>query len=168
MVASGRDVFLIIDTFNGKLSPALITLGETKSRVRSNGCFFAKSSHFFIGDINRDGYVDIGIVREEISCDFDRIEENGIEADAVSGPQYRMLPRQWYVFDRRRQKWIHNPSFDNKVCCIERRLRYIEIDDRSPVDDVINVFSKGRVRGLRAYYRFHHDNSTDAKSRTAD
>jgi hypothetical protein len=161
MAASGRDVFLIIDTFNGRLSPALITLRETKCRVRSSGCFFAKSSHFFIGDINQDDYVDIGITREKISCDLDTIEENGIKNDVVSGLHYRKLPRQWYIFDNRQQKWIHNPALDNMLCWNERKLRYIEIDENTPVDDVVNIFSKGRVNGVSEYHRFHHNNSAN-------
>ncbi|MDY7036906.1 MAG: hypothetical protein SV375_12180 [Thermodesulfobacteriota bacterium] len=144
MPASGRDVFLIIDIVKGNLVPALITLGETKGRVRSSGCFFAKNCHFFICDIDQDGYVDIGIAREEISCDYDTIEKNGIETDVVSGPHYRIFPRQWYTFDHRQQKWIHNPSFDNRLCRNERRLRYIEIHDHSPVDDVIIFASTSR------------------------
>ena len=54
----------------GKLHKGGLELGITKSRVRSMGCPFATFYFFVIGDINHDGLLDIGAVKEEIRCDW--------------------------------------------------------------------------------------------------
>jgi len=66
--AAGRDVFLIYDPATGALSPGHVDLGITKERYHEDGCFSAKMTHFLISDVDQDGLVDIGIIKEEIRC----------------------------------------------------------------------------------------------------
>jgi len=90
--AAGRDVFLVFDPERMKLYPGVLKLGVTKSRVRVMGCFSATFHFFVIGDINRDGLIDIGVVKEELRCVW--IEN----MPDISGPFYEQLPIQWYVY----------------------------------------------------------------------
>ena len=104
--AAGRDVFLVVDSAFGEVGPGLIDLGITKSRVRHIGCFSAVSTRFLVADVNRDGWLDVGVQREELEC-RDVVRD---DVDAVEGPFHVRLPVRWYVFDR--DRWIHEPKLD--------------------------------------------------------
>lgn len=87
--AAGRDVFLTYDGNSSVLGRGNLDLGITKKRVRDGGCFSAEMSHFLLADMNRDGLTDIGVIREEISCD----------PAAEGGPAlYEQRPVRWYVY----------------------------------------------------------------------
>ncbi|MBN1271655.1 MAG: hypothetical protein JXB26_05235 [Candidatus Aminicenantes bacterium] len=96
MNASGRDVFLILDTERKKIYPGNFKLGITKERMRDRGCFYATFNNFFIGDIDGNGLTDIGIVKEKIWCEeyFDKKNQT----DSLSGPYYKKQPIKWYLF----------------------------------------------------------------------
>jgi hypothetical protein len=53
--ASGRDVFLIFDPKTLEVRKGGVRRGITKGRLTDRGCFAAKSEHYLIGDIHRDG-----------------------------------------------------------------------------------------------------------------
>ena len=108
MAAAGRDVFLVFDTMRKKLNQGGINLGITKERVRSMGCFWAKFNNFFIGDINDDGFTDLGVVMERIWCEeyFDEIQQ----VDSISGPFYQKQRIEWYIFQS--TKWMYQSEFD--------------------------------------------------------
>ncbi len=106
--AAGRDLFLVFDPKSKKLNQGVINLGITKERVRSMGCYFAKFNNFFIGDINDDGFTDLGVVMERIWCEeyFDEKEQ----VDAISGPFYQKQPIKWYIFES--TKWVYQSKSD--------------------------------------------------------
>ena len=90
--AAGRDVFLIYDPKLGKLRAGGFDLGITKERYRVDGCFRAQMAHLLIADVNQDGLVDIGVVKEEIWC-----PEIGEDEDDVSETQvaeHKKLPSE--------------------------------------------------------------------------
>lgn len=66
--AAGRDVFLVFDPDASAVQRGLMTLGITKGRVREDGCFSARTAHFLLADINKDGILDLGVVTELIEC----------------------------------------------------------------------------------------------------
>ena len=66
--AAGRDAFLVLEPGSGNLHAGLINLGITKARERAGGCFAASHSGFLLSDINGDGLLDIGVAREELTC----------------------------------------------------------------------------------------------------
>jgi hypothetical protein len=89
--AAGRDVFLVYSEQQNRVFSGLIDLGITKDRVRSGGTFYATNSHFVLGDINRDGFTDIGVLKEEL--EFSPCSQSCI-----------MHPVDWYVFEH--NSWI--------------------------------------------------------------
>ena len=104
--AAGRDVFLVFDPEKLKLHPGGLKLGVTKSRVRVMGCFSAMFHCFVIGDINRDGLIDIGVVKEELKCKW----VNNVPVR--SGPFYEQLPIRWHIYMG--AHWKYEPVFDGK------------------------------------------------------
>ncbi|HYU10555.1 MAG TPA: hypothetical protein VEK77_14355 [Gemmatimonadales bacterium] len=112
MAAAGRDVFLILDPDEGKLTKGLVDLGVTQGRLRVMGCLTAHTSHFLIADVNRDGKLDIGRVVEEIDCEYERDERGEIE-ERRTDPYYRRSPVRWYVFSGR--SWVLQPGFDGTL-----------------------------------------------------
>lgn len=135
--ASGRDKFLILDHKTNKIFPGLISLEITKSRLRSGG-LHAKTAHFFILDIDQDGYRDIGIIHEMVEYNT-----------------YFQKPIIWYVFDPLKIRWIHHISFDGKRPEKLQKLKYIEVDDATPVDDIMKILMRNSndVPGAMKYLR---------------
>lgn len=88
--AAGRDVFLTFNPANQFLRPGLVDLSITKARSHDDGCFRALMNHFLIADANDDGFMDIGVVREEIRC-----PEGD---DRLTGHVYVQHSLHWYVF----------------------------------------------------------------------
>lgn len=104
--AAGRDVFLVFDPEKLKLHPGGLKLGVTKSRVRVMGRFSAMFHFFVIGDINRDGLIDIGVVKEELKCKW----VNNVPVR--SGPFYEQLPIRWHIYMG--AHWKYEPGFNGK------------------------------------------------------
>ena len=123
MAAAGRDVFLIFDPEKNMVSPGIVDLGITKDRVRASGSFSAVSHHFLIADINQDGCVDLGIIREEMASELYYDEKR--EVDVVSGPFYKQFLIKWHLF--KESRWIHESAFDGKLDCFYEELPLIEI-----------------------------------------
>lgn len=131
--AAGRDVFLAFDPEKIKLHPGGLKLGVTKSRVRVMGCFSAMFHFFVIGDINSDGLIDIGVVKETLKCKW----VNNIPVR--SGPVYKQLPIRWYVY---MGHWKYEPGFDGKYPP-KRHLKLPLINlVKSPIDFVKEKYEK--------------------------
>ena len=62
--AAGRDAFMVYDVKDHAVFPGIVDLGITKERVRSMG-LYARNTRFLLADINKDGFKDIGIIKEE-------------------------------------------------------------------------------------------------------
>jgi|CXWL01.1.fsa_nt_gi hypothetical protein len=106
--AAGRDAFLIYDPGTKQVRPGLVTLGVTKDRGRFLGCMSARTTHFVVGDIDRDGLTDIGIVKEQIVCEEYPSQERDVEPGRQ--PRYRQDKIQWFVFDR--DQWRLRPQYE--------------------------------------------------------
>jgi hypothetical protein len=128
--AAGRDVFLIFDPASSVVFRGGIERGITKERVRSQGCFEAKAEDYFVGDVNGDGLIDIGVVKEELECKQSNKRQ---DVDLIVGPFYKQEPVAWYIF--RENAWKLEPSFSGKFPEHYQELPLIGID-RSPVDYV--------------------------------
>ena len=126
--AAGRDVFLVFDPMSLKIFQAGLRSGITKGRVRAEGCLSAAVEHFFIGDIDGDGLIDIGVLREEFQC----IMGAGRYGN-IAGPFYKLNPVAWYLF--KNDGWKLEPSFLGKVTGPLQELPLIAIG-RSPADVV--------------------------------
>jgi hypothetical protein len=120
--AAGKDVFLIYDPKLGKLRAGGFDLGITKERYRVDGCFRAQMAHLLIADVNQDGLVDIGVVKEEIWCP--EIGEDEDDVSETQAAEHKKLPSEltnivethlyqqhtaaWYVYTP--QGWKLDPE----------------------------------------------------------
>jgi hypothetical protein len=128
--AAGRDVFLILDPATGTLRPAGPSLGLTRERLRADGCFRALNHRFFLADINEDGLLDLGVLREELVCRLEDSREN--PGDSYSrGPFDCPQPVRWYVVAD--GQWTAAPKHDGLAPADQRELPLLGIT-RSPVD----------------------------------
>lgn len=123
--AAGRDVFLLYDPKESKLSRGLLDLGITKERGRVMGCFSAKATHFLTGDINEDGLTDLGVVREELKC-----EERD---DFMHGPFYEQAPVAWCVLGQ--NGWQLDEAYSGQLPRRYSQLALIGIS-LTPIDYV--------------------------------
>jgi len=113
---AGRDVFLIFDPKTLELHEGGIRHGITKGRVRDRGCFVAKSERYLIGDIDRDGLTDVGVLAEELQC----IEKSD---GFLEGPFYKESPVIWYVL--RANGWNLDAHYDGQAPAQTRKLALI-------------------------------------------
>ena len=127
---AGRDVFLIFDPKSSEVFRGGIDRGTTKERVRSQGCFSAKGEKYFLADVNGDGLIDIGVIKEDLEC---RQSKERQDVDLIVGPFYKQDSIAWYVF--RGNAWKFEPSFSGKFPEHYRELPLMGIDV-SPVDVV--------------------------------
>ena len=98
------------------------------------GCFSATFHFFVIGDINRDGLIDIGVVKEELRCVW---IENMPDR---SGPFYEQLPIQWYVYMG--THWKYEPGLDGKYPSKGHlKLPLINLA-KSPIDFIKEIYQK--------------------------
>jgi hypothetical protein len=109
--AAGRDVFLLFDPKSGTLRHGGMRLGITKDRVRVERRVFATAHTFFIGDVNGDRVLDLGVVKEKITW---KKRPNGVQpgqrlADTAE-PSYEQHPIRWYVLAA--DRWTYQPQYD--------------------------------------------------------
>lgn len=149
--AAGRDVFIVFDPMKKKLYKGGLKLGITKSRVRSMGCPFSNFHFFIIGDINHDGLIDIGTVKEEVRCDWMYDEENDIEN--MTGPFYQKYPIRWYVYAD--AHWRYRPSFNGQY----PGKKFIKLPlialVKSPIDFIRETYGE-RLKNIPATDRHEH------------
>jgi hypothetical protein len=136
--AAGRDAFLVLDETSHRLYPGILDLGVTKSRDRLMGCPEAESARFLLADLNGDGFLDVGVRRERLTCRTVTREE----VDAVDGPYYESEPIRWYVFNR--DGWSREASLDGRF----PRSRYWELPlinlAKTTVDFVMDASRQSR------------------------
>jgi hypothetical protein len=108
--AAGRDVFLLFDPESLALTKGGIERGVTKWRVRSEGCLSAAAEHYLLADVDGDGLVDIGVIKDEIEC-VDRY--NQAEDKEWKEPRYKQYPVVWYIF--RSNSWELKSSYSGKL-----------------------------------------------------
>lgn len=65
----GRDLFLVYNPAAKTTLDKVLDFGITKQRQRYMGCLSAKTSHFILADIDHNGLIDIGRIKEELKCD---------------------------------------------------------------------------------------------------
>jgi hypothetical protein len=87
-VASGMDIFIV---YQSDIKQFWSVSWDLMPRIgRGAGpCRNADMTFYLLQDINEDGLIDIGVLREMITCDF--------ENDAPSKPYYAQQPIKWYV-----------------------------------------------------------------------
>ena len=136
--AAGRDVFFVFDPATATLTNGGLKFGITKWRVRGMGCFSATAHRFLVGDVNADRRLDLGVIKETISCD----DPDGSPA-VGTGPMYEVHPIRWYVFAN--NMWEHDLTFDRRL----PRQGYAELPliglRQSPVEFVLGLL-EGRIR----------------------
>jgi hypothetical protein len=128
--AAGRDVFFLLDPTTHTLRPAGPNLGLTRERQRADGCFRALNHRFFLADVDEDGMLDLGALREELVCRLEESREN--PGDSYSrGPFDCPQPVRWHVFAD--GQWAAAPKHDGFAPAAPRELPLLGIT-RSPVD----------------------------------
>jgi hypothetical protein len=129
--AAGRDVFLVYDARASTLSDGGLRLGVSKSRDRAAGYWTAKRHRFYLQDVDADGRLDIGVLREEIRC-------NGAEE-----PIFHAVGMRWHTYSGGR--WVANPAHDAVApgSSVARELRPIGLA-QSPVEFVRARCDAGR------------------------
>lgn len=130
--AAGRDVFLVFDRESRTLRPGGLDLGITKSRGRQMGCFSATFHAFFVGDVDGDGAVDVGVRPERVACrpDASRGEP---DLEPPLRPVYERSSLRWYTFTG--DDWTHDGEHDESVPPDRRELPLLGLD-MTPVDFV--------------------------------
>jgi len=113
--AAGTDVFLLYDPKRSSARPGLIRLGVTKQRVKAMGCLRAEASHFLLADVDGDGLVDVGRIREEIRCAVDE------EGRRVVPQQYVQDAARWYRMAER--GWLEDRSYEGRISEKHTELR---------------------------------------------
>lgn len=120
--AAGRDLFLIYNPHNNSISESILDFGITKHRSRYMGCLFASTSHFILADINKDGLIDIGQIKEEMKCEQD-------ENDMLSEVCFSQKDTDWYVLSD--SNWTKSDLKNNLENYIDLPLIGIQIN---PID----------------------------------
>ncbi|MES0490770.1 MAG: hypothetical protein ABUK01_12300 [Leptospirales bacterium] len=132
-IALGRDIFFVYMINEHTIFKGIVSLGMTKRRQRILRCFTAAHSKFLLSDINKDGNLDIGILKEELLC---KGLKNS-EADVMEGPYYKQYPIQWYIFEK--DHWAYHSNFDSRFPAKSYwRLPLIGIL-KSPIDYVMEL-----------------------------
>jgi hypothetical protein len=144
--AEGRDVFLLLDPKAGALRPGGPKLGVTKERSSVEGRVSATAHSFFIGDVNGDHLLDLGVIKEEIVWKRQFRGPQDREALAGSaGPVYVRQPIRWYVLSA--DRWTHQADYDGKFPSGEyQKLPLIGLV-KSPVDFVDEAIYPGIRKG---------------------
>lgn len=107
--AVGRDVFLIYDPIKSNILNGKLDFSITKERVRFMGCMSAKTVHFIISDINHDGFIDVGCIKEALQCT--EYFDSDKDIDIISGPVFIQDVVEWYIF--RDSRWFKDISYSN-------------------------------------------------------
>lgn len=135
--AAGRDVFLVHNQNSGTIHKGLLNLAITKNRVRSEGCCFATHSTFLLSDVNHDGFLDIGVIKEERGCK--------LVNDVMGAPFHERHPLRWYIFAKK--YWQYDAALDGRIprnSCW--KLPLIDLI-KSPVDYVNEVLENMMCSG---------------------
>ena len=132
MAAAGRDLFLIHDPGAKRLLLGL-DLGETKGRVRVDGCFSAWYHRFQLGDVDCDGRLDLGVVEERIDCNDDENEEE----TPYLVPSLRIGELRWFVLGD--EGWRERPGLAGRLACFGMRAFPPLGVAQSPVDWVLGM-----------------------------
>lgn len=130
--AAGRDVFLVFDHERRMLRPGALDLGITKSRGRVVGCFSATFHGFFVGDVDGDGAVDLGVRSERVACRPDA-SRDAPDLEPPLRPVYERSPLRWYTFTG--NGWTYDGEHDESVPPDRRELPLLGLD-MTPVDFV--------------------------------
>jgi hypothetical protein len=130
--AAGRDLFLIHDLGANRLRLGL-DLGETKGRVRIDGCFAAWYHRIRLGDVDCDGRLDLGVVEERIDCADDEDEEK----TPYLVPFLRIGTLRWFVLGD--EGWRERPGLVGRLPCFGMREFPPLGTGLSPVDWVLGM-----------------------------
>lgn len=125
--AAGRDLFLIYDQQNSIIITTKLDFGITKQRNRYMGCLFAITSHFVLEDVNKDGFPDIGRIKEEMKCDVQM-------EDLLSEVYFIQSEPQWYLFSD--SSWTSSPLKNKPGNYTDLPLIDIQL---TPVDFFANI-----------------------------
>ncbi|MFC2096369.1 hypothetical protein ACFLQ3_01560 [Bacteroidota bacterium] len=87
-IAFGLDLFLTFNTRSKELrsfSPDLVfSMGRGPGPCRNS-----TMTSYLLQDVNKDGFIDVGVIHEMIKCDY--------ENDIPSKPYFTQQPIKWYV-----------------------------------------------------------------------
>lgn len=106
-VAAGRDIFLIYNPEKNQVYDNILDFGITKQRSRYMGCLSAKTSHFILADVDKNGWIDIGRIKEELKCE--EINNKVQDAEEISGPFFIQDSVEWYVFGK--NFWVYDSLY---------------------------------------------------------
>ena len=115
---------IIYNKKNMQISNATLNLGITKKRYRDSACFTAVNHKYILSDINQDGSIDIGVIKEELIC-----------KNLAKEPFYKIHKIKWYLF--KRSLWVYQSVFDNKESPTDvYKLPYLCLL-KSPIDYIL-------------------------------
>jgi hypothetical protein len=98
---AGCDLLLVYDPASSAVGLGR-DFGISQSRGRNGQCHGAWSTHFLLGDVNGDGLVDVGVVREKISCQITD------DSSALPTHEYHQSRVEWQVY--KSDRWHGAPT----------------------------------------------------------
>jgi len=125
--AEGRDVFLVFDPQTNMIYNKILEFGITKQRSRYMGCLSAKTSHFIVADVDGNGLIDIGRIKEELKCED--IYDPNKDTDGILGPFFFQDSVKWYVFEN--NQWVFDSLHSKIDTYVDLPLNDIKIN---PID----------------------------------
>jgi len=109
------------------------------------GCLSAKTLHFILSDIDRDGLTDIGCIKEELMCT--EYYNSELDIDMMSGSVFHQDSVEWYIY--RDNSWIQDLFYSN-ILENYTDLQLINME-LTPVD--FFGFMKWRTYDPRRWYK---------------
>lgn len=105
-VASGIDILLSFNSVTKDFWPASPDLMPSLGRGWGP-CRNADMTFYLLQDVDQDGSIDIGVVREYIKCDF--------QNDIPSNPYFEQKPIKWYLNSQEYLSYPSNNWFPNRT-----------------------------------------------------
>jgi hypothetical protein len=107
----GQDRFLVLNTSLNKITPGRVNYSLSMQQTTAFNCLQTQNKLYVIADVDRDGYMDIGVQKELLGCQeqFDPVAGGNV----LTRPVYVKTRPVWYRFNG--NAWQHDRKYDGKA-----------------------------------------------------